>query len=95
MYQQVSNGGAEHKHSSLRGDLVATSSPTGAYSPAPITDAFSRAGAGARWSHDSQTNRLCYRFTGTPQPSYSPPNDSATCSRNSMRGSSSAARGQW
>jgi hypothetical protein len=39
MYQQVSNAGAEFKHWSLRGDLMATSSPTGAYSPAPITDA--------------------------------------------------------
>ena len=40
MYQQVSNAGVEYKHWNLRGDLAATSSPTGAYSPAPITDAF-------------------------------------------------------
>jgi YD repeat-containing protein len=31
MYQQVSSTGVEFKHWSLRGDLVATSSPTGAY----------------------------------------------------------------
>jgi len=40
MYQQVSNTGVEYKHWNLRGDLVATSSSTGAYSSAPITDAF-------------------------------------------------------
>jgi len=38
MYQQVSNAGTEFKHWNLWGDLVATSSPTGAYSPAPITE---------------------------------------------------------
>ncbi len=48
MYQQVSNAGTEFKHWNLRGDLAATSSPTGAYSPAPITDAFGDLFAGAR-----------------------------------------------
>jgi YD repeat-containing protein len=48
MYQQVSNAGTEYKHWNLRGDLAATSSPTGAYAPAPITDAFGDTIAGAR-----------------------------------------------
>jgi RHS repeat-associated protein len=52
MYQQVSNAGAEFKHWSLRGDLAATSSPTGGYSPAPITDAFGGAVAGTRQTYD-------------------------------------------
>jgi RHS repeat-associated protein len=52
MYQQVSNAGAEYKHWSLRGDLAATSSPTGAYSPAPITDAFGDTVAGTRPTYD-------------------------------------------
>jgi RHS repeat-associated protein len=52
MYQQVSNAGTEFKHWNLRGDLVATSSPTGAYSPAPITDAFGDTIAGARQTYD-------------------------------------------
>ena len=52
MYQQVSNTGTEYKHWNLRGDLVATSSPTGAYSPAPITDAFGDTVAGARQTYD-------------------------------------------
>ena len=33
---------------SVRGDLAATSSPTGAYSPAPLIDAFGDLFAGAR-----------------------------------------------
>ena len=37
---------------SVRGDLAATSSPTGAYSPAPITDAFGDTIAGARQTYD-------------------------------------------
>ena len=37
---------------SVRGDLAATSSPTGAYSPAPITDAFGDTVAGARQTYD-------------------------------------------
>jgi len=52
MYQQASNAGTEYKHWNLRGDLVATSSPTGAYSPAPITDAFGDTIAGARQTYD-------------------------------------------
>jgi hypothetical protein len=48
MYSQVESGQAEYKHWNLRGDLAATSSPTGAYSPAPITDAFGDLFAGAR-----------------------------------------------
>jgi len=52
MYQQVASGQAEYKHWNLRGDLVATSSPTGAYSPAPITDAFGDTVAGARQTYD-------------------------------------------
>jgi hypothetical protein len=48
MYQQVSNAGTEFKRWNLRGDLVATSSPTGAYSPAPLIDAFGDLFAGAR-----------------------------------------------
>jgi len=52
MYQQVSDAGAEFKHWNLRGDLVATSSPTGAFSPAPITDAFGDTIAGARPTYD-------------------------------------------
>jgi RHS repeat-associated protein len=52
MYQQVSNAGTEFKHWNLWGDLVATSSPTGAYSPAPLTDAFGDTIAGARQTYD-------------------------------------------
>jgi RHS repeat-associated protein len=52
MYQQVSNAGTEFKHWNLRGDLAATSSPTGAYAPAPITDAFGDTIAGARQTYD-------------------------------------------
>jgi RHS repeat-associated protein len=52
MYQQVSNAGTEFKHWNLRGDLVATSSPTGAYSPAPLTDGFGDTIAGARPTYD-------------------------------------------
>ena len=52
MYQQVSNAGTEYKHWNLRGDLAATSSPTGAYSPAPITDAFGDLVTGNRQTYD-------------------------------------------
>ena len=52
MYQQIASTGMEYKHWSLRGDLAATSSPTGAYSPAPITDAFGDTVAGARPTYD-------------------------------------------
>jgi hypothetical protein len=52
MYSQVASGRVEYKHWNLRGDLAAMSSPTGAYSPAPITDAFGDTVAGARQTHD-------------------------------------------
>jgi RHS repeat-associated protein len=52
MYQQVASGQAEYKHWNLRGDLAATSSPTGAYLPAPITDAFGDLVAGNRQTYD-------------------------------------------
>jgi RHS repeat-associated protein len=52
MYQQTTITGTEFKHWSIRGDLAATSSPTGAYSPAPITDAFGDTIAGARQTYD-------------------------------------------
>ena len=52
MYQQVSNAGVEFKHWNLRGDLAATSSPTGTYAPAPITDAFGDLVSGARPTYD-------------------------------------------
>jgi RHS repeat-associated protein len=52
MYQQIASTGMEYKHWNLRGDLVATSSPTGAYSPASITDAFGDTIAGARQTYD-------------------------------------------
>jgi RHS repeat-associated protein len=52
MYQQVGNAGTEFKPWNLRGDLVATSSPTGACSPAPLTDAFGDTVAGARQTYD-------------------------------------------
>jgi RHS repeat-associated protein len=52
MYSQVASGQAEYKHWNLRGDLVATSSPTGAYAPAPITDAFGDLVAGNRQTYD-------------------------------------------
>jgi YD repeat-containing protein len=56
MYQQVSNAWAEFKRWSLRGDLVATSSPTGGYSPAPLTDAFGNLVDGSRQTCE----RGCY-----------------------------------
>ena len=52
MFQQVSNAGTEYKHWSWRGDLAATSSPTGAYSPAPIADAYGDLVSGARQTYD-------------------------------------------
>jgi hypothetical protein len=48
MYSQVASGQAEYKHWNLRGDLAAASSPAGAYSPVPLTDAFGDLFAGAR-----------------------------------------------
>ena len=38
MYAQSSSTGTEFKHWNLRGDLVAKSTASGAYTPAPITD---------------------------------------------------------
>ena len=52
MYSQVASGQAEYKHWNLRRDLAATSSPTGGYSLAPITDAFGDTVAGARQTYD-------------------------------------------
>jgi len=52
MYLQVASGQVEFKHWNLRGDLAATSSPTGAYAPAPLTDAFGDTVAGARPTYD-------------------------------------------
>jgi len=52
MYQQVASGQVEYKHWSWRGDLAATSSSAGVYSPAPITDAFGDLVAGARQTYD-------------------------------------------
>ena len=52
MYQQVSNAGAEFKHWSLRGDLVATSGSSGVFSPAPLTDAFGDMVNGSRPTYD-------------------------------------------
>jgi RHS repeat-associated protein len=52
MYQQVASSQGEYKHWNLRSDLAATSSPTGAYSPAPITDAFGDLVAGNRQTYD-------------------------------------------
>jgi hypothetical protein len=48
MDSQVADVKTKYKHWSLRGDLVTTSSPTGGYSLAPITDAFGDLVAGAR-----------------------------------------------
>ena len=44
--------GAEFKHRSLRGDLVATSGSSGGFSSAAITDAFGDLVAGARQTYD-------------------------------------------
>jgi len=52
MYQQVAGVGTEYKHWSFRGDLVTTSSPTGTYSPAPLTDAFGDSVLGVRQAYD-------------------------------------------
>jgi RHS repeat-associated protein len=52
MYQQVANTGAEYKHWSFRGDLVATSDPSGAFTSAPLTDAFGGLVDGNRQTYD-------------------------------------------
>jgi RHS repeat-associated protein len=52
MYQQVSSAGAEFKHWSLRGDLVATSGSSGGFTAAPFTDAFGDLVNGSRQTYD-------------------------------------------
>jgi RHS repeat-associated protein len=52
MYQQVSNAGAEYKHWSLRGDLVATSDAAGTFTSAALTDAFGDTVNGSRQTYD-------------------------------------------
>ena len=52
MYQQVSNAGAEFKHWSLRGDLVATSDSAGTFTSAALTDAFGDMVNGNRQTYD-------------------------------------------
>jgi RHS repeat-associated protein len=52
MYQQVSSAGAEFKHWSLRGDLVATSGSSGGFTAAPFTDAFGGTVDGTRQTYD-------------------------------------------
>jgi RHS repeat-associated protein len=52
MYQQVSSVGAEFKHWSLRGDLVATSGSSGGFTAAPLTDAFGDMVNGSRQPYD-------------------------------------------
>jgi RHS repeat-associated protein len=52
MYQQVSSAGAEFKHWSLRGDLVATSDSSSGFTAAPLTDAFGDLVNGSRQTYD-------------------------------------------
>jgi RHS repeat-associated protein len=52
MYQQVSSVGAEFKHWSLRGDLVATRGSSGGFTAAPLTDAFGDLVDGNRQTYD-------------------------------------------
>jgi RHS repeat-associated protein len=52
MYQQVSSTGAEFKHWSLRGDLVATRGSSGGFTAAPLTDAFGGTVDGTRQTYD-------------------------------------------
>jgi RHS repeat-associated protein len=52
MYQQVANTGAEYKHWSFRGDLVATSGSSGVFTSAPLTDAFGGWVDGNRQTYD-------------------------------------------
>jgi RHS repeat-associated protein len=52
MYQQVSSAGAEFKHWSLRGDLVATSDAAGTFTSAALTDAFGDLVNGNRQTYD-------------------------------------------
>ncbi len=52
MYQQVSSAGTEYTHWSLRGDLAAKSTFSGAYLPAPLTNAFGDTVSGVRATYD-------------------------------------------
>ena len=52
MYRQVAGVGTEYKHWSMRGDLVATSGSSGAFTSAPLTDAFGDWVNGARQTYD-------------------------------------------
>ncbi len=52
MYAQTSSTGMEYKHWSWRGDLAAKSTSSGAYQPAPVTDAFGDLVNGAREAYD-------------------------------------------
>jgi RHS repeat-associated protein len=52
MYQQIANTGTEYKHWSFRGDLVATSDPSGVFNSAPLTDAFGGLVDGNRQTYD-------------------------------------------
>ncbi len=52
MYSQVAGGQVEYKHWSWREDLVVTSGSRGAYSPAPLTDAFGDWVNGVRQTYD-------------------------------------------
>jgi RHS repeat-associated protein len=52
MYEQVASTGTGFKHWSFRGDLVATSNPSGAFTSAPLTDAFGDLVDGSRQTYD-------------------------------------------
>ncbi len=52
MYQQVSSTGTEYQHWSWRGYLMAKPTASGAYLPAPLTDAFGDTANGARETND-------------------------------------------
>ena len=52
MYAQTSSTGTEFKQWSWRGDLAAKSTASGAYTPAPITDAFGDLVSGVRETCD-------------------------------------------
>ncbi len=52
MYAQTSSTGMEYKHWSWRGDLMAKSGASGAYSLAPVTDAFGDTVSGVREAYD-------------------------------------------
>ncbi|BCW96157.1 MAG: RHS repeat-associated core domain-containing protein [Fimbriimonadales bacterium] len=52
MYQQISSAGTEYMHWNWRGDLAAKSTSSGAYLPAPVTDAFGDTVSGVRATYD-------------------------------------------